>query len=134
MRRVSSARRFCMPMDNPRVPSDLFELAFLNKGTGSGECVCANPDQHRCYSLAMVVPLIAVLTKYEALVDRVKDMAEANGGRPVTKKDVKSYLDENVLDSLKKSAHPPAAFVQTHRECRMFLVYETITMIPFRQG
>jgi len=26
-----------MPMDNPRVPSDTFELAFLERGTGNGE-------------------------------------------------------------------------------------------------
>jgi hypothetical protein len=26
-----------MPMDNQRVPSDSFELAFFEKGTGSGE-------------------------------------------------------------------------------------------------
>ena len=63
----------------------------------------------------MVVPVIAVLTKYEALVDRVKDRAKETGGRPVTKKDIMSYLDESVLCPMKKTAHPPAAYVQTHR-------------------
>ena len=61
---------------------------------------------------AMVVPVVAVLTKYEALVDRIKD---ASGGNPVTKKDIKLYLDKNVLDPIKNTAHPPAAYVQTHR-------------------
>jgi hypothetical protein len=61
----------------------------------------------------MVVPVVAVLTKYEALVDRIKD---ASGGSPVTKKDIKLYLDKNVLDPIKNTAHPPAAYVQTHRE------------------
>ena len=64
----------------------------------------------------MVVTVIAVLTKYEALIDRVKDRAEENGGGPVTKKDIMSYLDQNVLCPIKKTAHPPAAYVQTHRE------------------
>src|ERR1700722_620400 len=27
----------CMPMDNPRVPSDTFELAFFERVTGNGE-------------------------------------------------------------------------------------------------
>ena len=63
----------------------------------------------------MAVPVIAVLTKYEALIDRVKDRARESGGRPATKQDVISYLDESVICSIKKTAHPPAAYVQTHR-------------------
>ena len=50
----------------------------------------------------MVVPVIAVLTKYEALIDRVKDRAKERGGRPVTKNDVMSYLDESVLCPIKR--------------------------------
>jgi len=42
--------------------------------------------------------VIAVLTKYEALVDRVKDEL---GGRPVTKRDVLNYAKMNVFDPLK---------------------------------
>ena len=61
----------------------------------------------------MVVPVIAVLTKYEALVDRVKDIVGESKGN--MKKEVKLYLDKNVLCPMKKTAHPPAAYVQTHR-------------------
>jgi hypothetical protein len=56
-----------------------------------------------------------VLTKYEALADRVKGEYRE---RAVTKKDVSKYAKENVIDPLKNAnaTHPPAAFVQTHRE------------------
>ena len=57
--------------------------------------------------------MIAVLTKYEALINRVKDRAKESGGRPVTKIDIMS-LDENVLCPIMKTAHQPAAYVQTH--------------------
>ncbi|KAN0115583.1 hypothetical protein V8E52_006702 [Russula decolorans] len=83
---------FCMPMDTPRVPSDEFELAFL-------ENVNSN------------VPVIAVLTKYEALVARVKDEYK---GRQVVKSDTLNYAKKNILDPLKNVTHAPAAIVQTH--------------------
>ena len=57
--------------------------------------------------------MIAVLTEYEAGIDRVMNMD--NGGKPMTGKDVLSYLDEHVLSPIKKTTHPPAAYVQTHR-------------------
>jgi len=56
--------------------------------------------------------VIAVLTKYEALVDRVK---YENGGR-ATIRDVSSYAKKNVFDPLKSNMHAPAAIVKTHRE------------------
>ncbi|KAF8503440.1 hypothetical protein F5888DRAFT_1606351, partial [Russula emetica] len=82
---------FCMPMDTPRVPSDEFELAFLEK----------------------TVPVIAVLTKYEALVDRVKDEYK---GRQVARSDILNYAKKNILDPLKNVAHAPVAIVQTHHK------------------
>ncbi|KAF8505406.1 hypothetical protein F5888DRAFT_432629 [Russula emetica] len=83
---------FCIPMDTPRVPSNEFELAFLKNVTGN-------------------VPVIAVLTKYEALVDRVKDK---HGGKSVTARDVLNYAKENVINPLKNVTHAPLAIVQTH--------------------
>jgi hypothetical protein len=85
---------FCMSMDTPRVPSDEFELAFLEKVNSN-------------------VPVIAVLTKYEALVDRVKDESK---GRQVAKKDILNYAKKNIYDPLKNVAHAPAAIVQTHHK------------------
>ncbi|KAF8499786.1 hypothetical protein F5888DRAFT_1611153, partial [Russula emetica] len=82
---------FCMPMDTPRVPSDEFELAFLEK----------------------TVPVIAVLTKYEALVDRVKGEYK---GRQVPKSDILNYARMNVFNPLKNAKHSPAAIVQTHHK------------------
>ncbi len=57
--------------------------------------------------------MIAVLTKYEALVDRVK---YEHGGRAVTKRDVLNYAKKNVFDPLKDVMQSSAAIVQTHRE------------------
>ncbi|KAN0123467.1 hypothetical protein V8E52_002799 [Russula decolorans] len=70
---------FCMPMDTPRVPSDEFELAFLEKVNNN-------------------VPVIAVLTKYEALVDRVK--AEYKG-RQVAKSDILNLLTKKTFEAIK---------------------------------
>ncbi|KAF8497068.1 hypothetical protein F5888DRAFT_1700032, partial [Russula emetica] len=81
-----------MPMDTPRVPSDEFELAFLEKVNHN-------------------VPVIAVLTKYEALVDRVKGEYK---GRQVAKSDILNYAKMNVFDPLKNVTHVPAAIIQTH--------------------
>ncbi|KAF8499050.1 hypothetical protein F5888DRAFT_1943614 [Russula emetica] len=83
---------FCMPMDTPRVPSDEFELAFLEKVNHNA-------------------PVIAVLTKYEALVDRVKGEYK---GRQVAKSDILNYAKMNVFDPLKNVTHVPAAIIQTH--------------------
>ena len=59
------------------------------------------------------MPVIAVLTKYEALVDRVKDECK---GRRVARSDILNYAKKNVFDPLKSVTHAPVAFVQTHRK------------------
>ncbi len=72
--------------------------------------------------------MIAVLTKYEVLVDRVKDEL---GGRLVTKRDVANYAHRNVLDSLMNVVHSPAAIVQTHHKSP-FSILITIVMRLFQ--
>jgi hypothetical protein len=57
--------------------------------------------------------VIAVLTKYEALVDRVKDEYK---GSQVTKTDILNYAKTNVINPLKHATHAPVAIVQTHRK------------------
>ena len=57
--------------------------------------------------------MIAVLTKYEALVDRVKDEYK---GRQVAKSDILDYAKKNVLDPFKNVIYAPIAIVQTHRK------------------
>ena len=56
--------------------------------------------------------MIAVLTKYEALVDRVKDEYKGQAA----KREILNYAKKNVIDPLKNATHAPAAIVQTHRE------------------
>jgi hypothetical protein len=70
--------------------------------------------------------VIAVLTKYEALVDRVKDEYK---GRHVSKRDILNYTQKNVRDPLKDVTHAPAAIVQTHRESFMDIIIITTIMI-----
>ncbi|KAE9400639.1 hypothetical protein BT96DRAFT_818949 [Gymnopus androsaceus JB14] len=82
---------FCMPMDNVRVPSNSFELAFFEKSTGG-------------------VPVIAVLTKYEAFVERVKDKL----GREPRKKELLIYAERDIMSPMRTTVHPPAGYVQTH--------------------
>jgi hypothetical protein len=55
--------------------------------------------------------MIAVLTKYEALVDRVKGEYK---GRQVVKSDILNYAKKNVLNPLKNVTPTPVAIVQTH--------------------
>ncbi|KAE9394771.1 hypothetical protein BT96DRAFT_886272 [Gymnopus androsaceus JB14] len=82
---------FCMPMDNVRVPSNSFELAFFEKGNGG-------------------VPVIAVLTKYEAFVKRVKDKL----GREPRKRELMIYAERDIMNPMRTTVHPPAGYVQTH--------------------
>jgi len=57
--------------------------------------------------------VIAVLTKYEALVDRVKGEYK---GSQVAKSDILNYAKKNVFDPLKNVTYVPAAIVQTHHK------------------
>ena len=57
--------------------------------------------------------MIAVLTKFEALVDRVKSEYK---GKHVAKNDILKYARENVFNPLKSVTHVPVAIVQTHRK------------------
>jgi hypothetical protein len=63
--------------------------------------------------------VIAVLTKYEALVDRVKGEC---GARVPTRTDVSKYAKKNVIDPLKNTGQL-AAFVQTHRKSAFELLF-----------
>ena len=69
--------------------------------------------------------MIAVLTKYEALVDRVKDEYKGQAA----KRDILYYAKKNVLDPLKNVTHAPAAIVQTHRELFVGIVVIRIILI-----
>ena len=57
--------------------------------------------------------MIAVLTKYEALVDRVKLDVNLRG-RKVTKHDILNYANKEVFMPLGAVKNKPAAIVQTH--------------------
>ena len=105
-------------MDNPRVPSDSFELAFFNLGTGAGEC---SSFHSAILQISLLVPVVAVLTKYEAFLDRAKSTLKERQGHEPNKKQILSYLDEQVMSNIEKTKYPPAATVQTHRKhcCRM---------------
>ena len=60
--------------------------------------------------------MIAVLTKYEALVDRVKGEYK---GSQVTKTDILNYAKTNVVNPFKHGTYAPVAIVQTH--CKSFI-------------
>lgn len=64
--------------------------------------------------------MIAVLTKYEAMVNRVKDKYKE---RLVTSRDVLNYAKENVIEPLKNVKHAPIAIVQTHRKCFFSIIF-----------
>jgi len=73
--------------------------------------------------------VIAILTKYEALVDRVKG---ENKGRQVAKSEILNYAKKNVFNPLKNVTYAPVAIVQTHRESFISIVINNNNIIPFR--
>jgi hypothetical protein len=73
--------------------------------------------------------VVAVLTKYEALVDRVKDEYK---GRQVAKSDILDYTKKNVFDPLKNVTYAPAAIVQTHRESFVGIIIIITAIIILR--
>ena len=72
--------------------------------------------------------MIAVLTKYEALVDRVKGKYKE---RRVVKSDTLNYAKKNVFDPLKNVKHAPVAIVQTHGELFVGIIIIIIITIKF---
>jgi hypothetical protein len=70
--------------------------------------------------------VIAVLTKYEALIDRVKGEYI---GRQMTKSDILNYAKKNVFNPLKNVTHVPAAIVQTHRKLFVGIIIIIITIL-----
>jgi hypothetical protein len=73
--------------------------------------------------------VVAVLTKYEALVDRVKGEYKE---RQVAKSDILNYTKMNIFDPLKNVTNAPAAIVQTHRESFVGITIIIIAVIILR--
>ncbi|KAF8188305.1 hypothetical protein K438DRAFT_1936398, partial [Mycena galopus ATCC 62051] len=88
----------CIPMDNQRAPSSEFELAFFN-------------------ARASPVPVIAVFTKFEALIDEAyNDLLEDNSSDTEKEKnasrDAQSKFDKTVRKAVENTNHPPDQYVQ----------------------
>ena len=73
--------------------------------------------------------MIVILTKYEALVDRVK--GEHKGGQ-VAKSDIVNYAKKNVLDPLTNVTYAPSAIVQTHRKSLVGIIIIIATTIKIK--
>ncbi|KAJ6590312.1 hypothetical protein B0H10DRAFT_1830850 [Mycena sp. CBHHK59/15] len=89
---------FCIPMDNPRAPSEEFELLFFNQQSSP-------------------VPVIAVFTKFEALVDQAYDELAADDASDPDEEEqayqkAQSNFKEKVLEVVQSTKHPPKDFVQ----------------------
>ena len=85
----------------------------------------------------MLVPVIAILTKYEAFIDRAKSTVKERQGHEPNKKQILAYLDEQVLVNIKRTDYLPAAIVQTHhKHCSRMKVgrKEAILISLNRQG
>ncbi|KAF7368426.1 GTP-binding protein [Mycena venus] len=88
----------CIPMDNQRAPSAEFELAFFN-------------------ARASPVPVIAVFTKFEALIDEAyndlpeDDLSDTEKEKNASR-DAQSKFDKTVLKAIENTTHPPDQCVQ----------------------
>ncbi|KAJ7466534.1 hypothetical protein FB451DRAFT_1261105 [Mycena latifolia] len=90
---------FCIPMDNPRAPSAEFELAFFN--------VKRSP-----------VPVIAVFTKFESLLDEAYDTLPEDDDSSDEERDeeawkaAQSKFKATILKAIQSTKYPPDQFVQ----------------------
>ncbi|KAJ7488000.1 hypothetical protein FB451DRAFT_730854 [Mycena latifolia] len=90
---------FCIPMDNPRAPSAEFELAFFNT---------------KCSP----VPVIAVFTKFESLLDEAyNDLPEDDDSSDADRdeealKVAQSKFNATVLKAIQSTTYPPNQVVQ----------------------
>ncbi|KAJ7488038.1 hypothetical protein FB451DRAFT_1025345 [Mycena latifolia] len=90
---------FCIPMDNPRAPSAEFELAFFNA---------------RCSP----VPVIAVFTKFESLLDEAYDNLPDDDESSDAERDeealkvAQSKFKATVLKAIQSTKCPPNQCVQ----------------------
>ncbi|KAJ7488034.1 hypothetical protein FB451DRAFT_731195 [Mycena latifolia] len=90
---------FCIPMDNPRASSAEFELAFFNAKRSP-------------------VPIIAVFTKFESLIDEAydnlpEDDDSSDGDRDEEAlKVAQSKFKATVLKAIQSTKYPPNQFVQ----------------------
>ncbi|KAF7334077.1 GTP-binding protein [Mycena venus] len=88
----------CIPMDNQRAPSSEFELAFFN-------------------ARASPVPVIAVFTKFEALIDEAyndlpeDDLSDTEKEKNASR-DAQSKFDKTVRKAIENITHPPDQCVQ----------------------
>ncbi|KAJ7875784.1 hypothetical protein B0H13DRAFT_2056198 [Mycena leptocephala] len=90
--------RMCIPMDNQRAPSSEFELAFFN-------------------ARASPVPVIAVFTKFEALIDEAYNDLPEDDSSDIEKeknasRDAQSKFDKTVRQAIGNTTHPPNQYVQ----------------------
>ncbi|KAJ7488082.1 hypothetical protein FB451DRAFT_1025576 [Mycena latifolia] len=90
---------FCIPMDNPRAPSPEFELAFFNAKRSP-------------------VPVIAVFTKFESLLDEAYDNLPEDDDSSDADRDEKalkvaqSKFNATVLKAIQSTTYPPNEVVQ----------------------
>ncbi|KAJ6522589.1 hypothetical protein B0H19DRAFT_1086041 [Mycena capillaripes] len=83
----------CIPMDNPRAPSSEFELAFFNARNSP-------------------VPVIAVFTKFEALIDEAYDDLPDDDSSDSEKEknashNAQSKFEKTVQKAIENTTHPP---------------------------
>ncbi|KAJ7487979.1 hypothetical protein FB451DRAFT_1025474 [Mycena latifolia] len=87
---------FCIPMDNPRAPSAEFELAFFNAK----------------------LPVIAVFTKFESLIDEAYDNLPEDDDSSDAERDkeacnvAQSKFEATVLKAIQSTKYPPNQLVQ----------------------
>ncbi|KAJ7729014.1 hypothetical protein B0H16DRAFT_231529 [Mycena metata] len=85
---------FCIPMDEQRAPSAQFELAFFNARESP-------------------VPIIAVCTKFEALLDsEMSGEDDSSDAEEEARQAAQSKFDRTVLQALRGTSHPPDQIVQ----------------------
>ncbi|KAJ7729007.1 hypothetical protein B0H16DRAFT_1734372 [Mycena metata] len=85
---------FCIPMDEQRAPSAQFELAFFNARESP-------------------VPIIAVCTKFEALLDsEMSGEDDSSDTEEEARQAAQSKFNRTVLQALRGTSHPPDQIVQ----------------------
>ncbi|KAJ7094927.1 hypothetical protein C8R44DRAFT_890071 [Mycena epipterygia] len=84
---------FCIPMDEQRAPSAQFELAFFNARESP-------------------VPIIAVCTKFESLIDAEISENDSDDAEEEARQAAQLKFQRTVLQALQGTNHPPEQIVQ----------------------
>jgi hypothetical protein len=111
---VHGADRYCIPLDSSRPYAEAENRFFSECNPGNGKVEASQPVRNNTNSFTLV-PVIAVFTKYDALVIKAYGSLKQAGYTPEDAKDQaqsKAKDDFNrIVRELSGKRHPPRSYI-----------------------